>query len=99
MTKCRCGRNADKIHCPRCGSGNQYARKALQDANGRIIARHVCRACGREFMDGEDCGAPFYTSVAELRQMRRAVASAKPNPERRALLENLFKNVKREEGG
>jgi hypothetical protein len=72
---CICGRDASRVHCPRCGIFTVYARSAKRNtwktrANGDLVSVQTfqCRRCGLLFDDDEwrtGCRAPFKAAPAE----------------------------------
>jgi hypothetical protein len=74
---CTCGRSAERIHCPHCGSATVYGSKKnvqrLNPISGKEeeFKRYSCRKCGKYFDDFEwqnDCHAPFWESPYKKKQ-------------------------------
>jgi transposase-like protein len=77
--KCGCGRNANEVHCPDCGSiaieGKTRSERLVVD--GRVIDVRVwrCRRCGYRFNDVNraTCNAPaLQLLVSEQRKLDTA---------------------------
>lgn len=100
---CRCGRLADKLHCPGCGSAAVYNLASLcdtvRDTAGveMLVPVYRCRRCGGVFNKHTfriACDAPqiITKSVAAKRAVDKAteaVAKIK-GPNRMAELKELF---------
>lgn len=73
---CQCGRSLNKIHCPKCGSHDCYARSSLttgvlQD-NGTVVDMPTirCKRCATHFNKSTKCEAPTFITHAMLRKQK-----------------------------
>lgn len=83
---CTCGRSADKIHCPACGSAQVLNQSRKRDyitrSDGTKAELRVfrCRVCGGLFNDDDwqlRCSAPAPRTVAIPSEERRRRVEAK----------------------
>lgn len=73
--RCHCGRDAEKIHCPLCGSTKRYGYAKRKDTVTREDGSHVilrvfrCEACSHIYNDDDwqlRCNAPWLRAVARV---------------------------------
>jgi hypothetical protein len=82
-TKCQCGRDATRVHCPGCGSQVCYstpskARVEMTTEGPLRVMAYRCRRCGGSFddLDRTRCDAPIPSKgVGVLRRVDAAVTA------------------------
>lgn len=109
--QCQCGRDAVKIHCPRCGSFACYARRGLAQplkiSDGVVTSvvedmNYVCRKCGLTFFNSNraSCAAPKSNITGRARTVDSRINPdliGKPDAERMAWAKAQLSKLKRSE--